>query len=323
MFCIYDKNENISHEIKIDSREKFYDLKSRILTKTPLSTYKFNQLYVHVPYCFFHCNFCVYRGDLLESRSQIVEYLSELTREIDHLKSLLGHTIFQSVFVGGGTVSVLDAKQLEYLISVLHNSFNLDLSNNEFTIELAPHGLSDSKIDILKPLGVNRITMGVQSLDIDLLKLMNRPPLPEEKLRNIIASIRSKLFGDFNVDLMVGVHGRNLENLYSDFKKLSDWGVESIMVYINMEDYRNPSAKEKNLGNIKIIEQLYSRVADSYILNDGAGVNEYNRFLSKKRARHPPFNRRYSTNYKDCDTFCLGIGRQAKSWTSEMVFYYT
>ncbi|WPN47861.1 radical SAM protein [Pseudomonas sp. P8_241] len=323
MFHIYDKTEDVTHEIKINTHDSYCELKSAIIKKASLADYKHRQLYVHIPYCFFHCNFCVYRGDLLKSKKQISEYCELFKREILHLKPLFNGTTFQSVFIGGGTVTVLGEDQLEELIASLRESFNFDMSKSEFTVELAPHGLSDRKIEVLRPSGVNRVSLGIQSLDVDLLKSMNRPAITEAKIKKIISSINGHSFSDFNVDLMVGVNGRSLENLYSDFRKLSDWGVESIMVYINMEDYRGSYTINKNLKNIELLEQLYERVSGEYNLNNGEGVNEYNRFRLRKKESAPIFDNRYSTNFKGDDTFCLGLGRQAKSWTNEMVFYYS
>ncbi|MGU3345373.1 radical SAM protein [Pseudomonas monsensis] len=323
MFHIYDKVGDVAHKIKINTHDSYCELKSAIIKKVSLADYKRRQLYVHIPYCFFHCNFCVYRGDLLKSKKQVSEYCELFNREISHLKSLFNGFTFQSVFIGGGTVTVLGEDQLKKLIASLRESFHFELSNSEFTVELAPHGLSDRKIEVLKPSGVNRVSLGIQSLDVDLLKSMNRPVIPDAKIKKIISSINGQSFSDFNVDLMVGINGRSIENLYCDFRKLSDWGVESIMVYINMEDYRGSCATSKNLINVELVEKLYKRVSGDYTLNDGEGINEYNRFRLRKKESVQIFDNRYSTDFKNDDTFCLGLGRQAKSWTNEMVFYYS
>jgi oxygen-independent coproporphyrinogen-3 oxidase len=242
--------------------------------------------------------------------------------EIQSVKPLVKEVSFKSVFVGGGTVTVLDDSKLSSLLDCIKNNFNLDIRNGEFSVELAPHGLTESKLDIIEKAGVNRITLGIQSLDSALLKNMNRPALPKEKLRSLIASISKRKFKDFNVDLMVGIEGRDITNLQEDFDTLSNWGCQSIMVYIDLTSYRNENKLQEVDYYKSMVQQLAKSVSNKFTVNFGGGINEYNRFISRDACQIRHDRSYYSTNFKDESIFCLGVGRQAQSWNKDMMFYY-
>jgi len=319
---ILDKREGTQHTLAIDYLGDCLEIKRRLMEKSLLNEYRSKQIYVHVPYCFFHCSFCVYKGDLLRSKTQTDAFLEDLHNEVGVLGPTVAGHAFDSVFIGGGTVTVLDALQLRRLLVEIRTNFLLRDEAGEFCVELAPHGLTQDKLDVLVDMGVNRVTMGLQSLDPSLLSSWNRPMIPMKKIKDLIDAIHQRPFADFNVDLMIDVKARTFESLVSDFECLANWGCHSIMIYIDMREYRDLKRQERVAELKQMVKSLADRVAGEFVLNGGGAVNEYNRFVSRKVVTSPFQGKRYTTDYRSSETFCLGIGRQAKSWTRDMVFHW-
>lgn len=316
---IHDKAFQLRHQVALADRDACLAIKHRLLSAGDIESHTKRQLYFHVPFCFFHCSFCVYRGELTRDGHGTEGFLADLEVESALLAPLAQTQPFDSAFVGGGTVTVLSALQLRRMLKLVRQRFTMASAMSEFTVELAPHGLKPSKLDVLVDFQVNRVSMGVQSTDSTLLRAVNRPALADKTIATLLREMNERPFIDVNVDLMVGIPGRTLENLMSDFAKLADWGARSIMVYIDMHVYRDDSRTLEAAAMRNMVEMLADAVSRFFTLNDGQGVNEYNRFVARDAPSLQRFAARYSTDHTDDDLFCLGIGRQAQSWNRDMI----
>ncbi|MCA8990083.1 MAG: radical SAM protein, partial [Planctomycetaceae bacterium] len=127
-------------------------------------------VYVHIPFCERRCGYCDF--SIIANRSELIpRFLSALEKEI--LSDAADHTVpLKTLYLGGGTPTLLDESQLERLFHIL-NRFPQD-PDCEVTIEANPEGLHLEKLLTLKNLGVNRISLGVQSFDDDQLKQLDR-----------------------------------------------------------------------------------------------------------------------------------------------------
>jgi len=164
-----------------------------------------HHIYVHIPFCARICPYCAFYKDLLD-RSQTSRFCKALLQELlgrDHrARRLMPSTIY----FGGGTPTALNIAQLELLLRGFHE--RLELSELvEWTIEANPGSVSARKAALLKKFAVNRISLGVQSWDEELLKLLGREhnaPQAEESFR----ILRDAGFTNINVDLMFGLPGQ-------------------------------------------------------------------------------------------------------------------
>ena len=179
-------------------------------------------IYVHIPFCARICPYCAFYKDLLD-RSQTWRFCEAILREVGRLvgtphcpesfresaqradPAILPSTIY----FGGGTPTALNIAQLEFLLRGFHE--RLDLSKLvEWTIEANPGSVSARKAAILKKFGINRISLGVQSWDDQLLKLLGR----EHNARQAEESfciLRAAGFTNINVDLMFGLPGQTTD----------------------------------------------------------------------------------------------------------------
>jgi len=161
-------------------------------------------LYVHVPFCAQKCSYCAFFSEA-SSGDLINRYVSALIRELELLAPDLRPG---TVFFGGGTPSILNLRQWEEILSAMQR-LNL-LGSAEWTVECNPATVSLDKAKLLKDSGVNRISMGVQSLNEDLLNRLGRVHSREMAFKSWDI-LRRAGFNNLNLDLMFAIPGQTLD----------------------------------------------------------------------------------------------------------------
>ena len=173
-------------------------------------------IYVHIPFCARICPYCAFYKDLLD-RSQTSRFREALLRELVGREGRARRLRPSTIYFGGGTPTALNIAQLELLLHGCHET--LDLSRLiEWTIEANPGSVSARKAALLKKLGVNRISLGVQSWDEELLTLLGR----EHNARQAEESfriLRDAGFININVDLMFGLPSQTIDQWRTTLEK--------------------------------------------------------------------------------------------------------
>ena len=150
-------------------------------------------IYIHMPFCRVKCMYCDFYS-VADKDEAMPAFFDSLIKEIRMCQIETKNWIIDTIFIGGGTPSLMSPNQLESLIKELDNNF--DLSNvKEFTIEANPGEAPEKRLRSFKSLGVNRVSMGVQSLDNDLLKFLTRIHGKEEVLKTFSHFYISNFFG--------------------------------------------------------------------------------------------------------------------------------
>jgi len=165
------------------------------------------QIYVHIPFCARICPYCAFYKELLD-RSQTDRFCDGLLRELDwHQRD--GQIAPVAIYFGGGTPTALTISQLKLLIGGFRD--RLDLSQLvEWTVEANPGSVSGRKAETLRELGVNRISLGVQSWDNDLLGLLGREHNSTQAGESF-RIFRAAGFSNISIDLMFGLPGQTQE----------------------------------------------------------------------------------------------------------------
>jgi oxygen-independent coproporphyrinogen III oxidase len=201
----------------------------RRLTQTPYNsradeTDTIRHLYVHIPFCARICPYCAFYKELLD-RSQTQRFCDTLLRELHQQR----HVVPSTIYFGGGTPTALSTSQLELLLRGFHEQ--LDLSQLvEWTFEANPGSVSPTKAKVLRKFGVNRISLGVQSWDDELLKLLGR----EHNGRQAGESfriLRAAGFANINVDLMFALPGQTRAQWRTTLEKTISLQPEHISTY--------------------------------------------------------------------------------------------
>jgi oxygen-independent coproporphyrinogen-3 oxidase len=164
-------------------------------------------LYVHIPFCARICPYCAFYKDLLD-RSQTWRFCEAILRDLDQQCASFALAP-ETIYFGGGTPTALTTSQLEFLLGGFRE--RLDLSSlAEWTIEANPGSVSARKAALLRKLGVTRVSLGVQSWDDELLKLLGREHNSQQAEQSFHI-LRAAGFSNINVDLMFGLPGQTIE----------------------------------------------------------------------------------------------------------------
>lgn len=181
-----------------------------------------NSIYIHIPFCEHICEYCDFTK-LLYNEEFVSSYMEALFFEIDSYKL----TKTKTIYVGGGTPTSISDELFEKLLKKI--SQYLD-SIYEFTVEANVENLTKEKLLIMKKYGVNRLSIGIESTDDEILKTINRHHTFEEAKEKVILA-KSLGFNNINVDLIYGLPGQDKKILIKDLNNLISLNTEHISIY--------------------------------------------------------------------------------------------
>lgn len=167
--------------------------------------------YIHIPFCEHICHYCDFNKVFLKGQP-VDEYLRAMDREMELALEKYGSGPLETIFVGGGTPTSLNERQLEQLCSSIHKNLKL-AAGAEFTFEANPGDLSFEKLKVLKDAGVNRLSLGVQTFNDELLKSIGRVHRAKDVF-NTIEKAKNAGFENISIDLIYSLPGQT----YDDFK---------------------------------------------------------------------------------------------------------
>ena len=177
-------------------------------------------IYIHIPFCLNKCNYC----DFLSFKSNGEErkkYVDYLLKELD----LYPNYRYNTVYFGGGTPSLLDLEDVERILK------RLDIAENaEVTMEVNPKTVDFDKLCKLRKIGINRLSIGIQSFDEKYLKILGRMHTSEEGIETF-ENARRAGFDNISLDLMFSLPGQNVEEVLKDLNKLLDMKPEHFSIY--------------------------------------------------------------------------------------------
>ena len=161
--------------------------------------------YIHVPFCLHRCGYCDFT--LVAGRDDLVgRYLSSLDRELGLLRR---RREVDTLFLGGGTPTQLAAAELSELFEIIFRWFE-PAESAEISVEANPDGLTDEKIQVLANAGVTRISLGMQSFDASVLKMLERQHSPND-IRDAVDRVRQRI-ANVSLDLIFGVPGQSIDS---------------------------------------------------------------------------------------------------------------
>ncbi|MCB9223820.1 MAG: radical SAM family heme chaperone HemW [Crocinitomicaceae bacterium] len=164
-------------------------------------------IYVHVPYCKVKCHYCDFHFSTnLNSDKQM---LAAICGEIELRSNYLGNQLVSTIYFGGGTPSVVGASYLNRIIQEIRNHFHVS-NDCEITVECNPDDLDRQSLQDLEDIGVNRLSIGIQSFDDEVLQSMNRAHSAKEAKQSI--SLAKEIgFENITIDLIYGIPGKDLD----------------------------------------------------------------------------------------------------------------
>ena len=215
-----------------------------------MTTNKNPGIYVHIPFCVRKCNYCAFLSGASDEalRERYVKALCEEIRIRARLMSDHAHGVFDTIFFGGGTPSLLTSAQVARIIDELKMNFDID-SEAEVTLESNPKALSMESLKGYRDAGVNRLSMGVQSMDDDILRRLGRIHTARDVIRDV-QNAREAGFDNINLDLMFAVPGSSLETTLIDIEAVTRLEPEHISFYSLQLEEGTAFFKEFEMGKL-------------------------------------------------------------------------
>lgn len=244
-------------------------------------------VYIHIPFCKNICSYCDFCKFYYQEK-MVDEYLDALEQEI---KEIYKQDLVETLYIGGGTPSVLNIKQLEKLFYILKNTLNLK-KIKEFTIEINPEDITEEKLKLFVENKVNRISVGHQTKHTKYLKQLNRPTKLEENQMSLI----KKYFTNINLDLMYGFENQTLEDLDEDIEYLISLKPTHISTYsLILEEHTRMYLEKYNRLEEETDAIFYENIQSKLKEN---GYNQYEISNFSKINKESKHNLTYWNNEK-------------------------
>ncbi len=173
-------------------------------------------LYLHIPYCLHKCGYCDFNSHP-ENREESTHYVEALLKELKAYSPVLKNYTIPTVFMGGGTPTILPPSQLKKILHTVQQSFNLT-PDCEITIEANPATIKLQTLQEIRTAGYNRISIGVQSFDERELQLLERVH-NEDEIHSTVRRARSAKFENLSMDLMFALPDQTMEKWQSHLKQ--------------------------------------------------------------------------------------------------------
>ena len=174
-------------------------------------------IYIHIPFCTIKCNYCDFYS-ITGNEGLIPRFIKALCKEIEQCSIDTSGWKFNTIFIGGGTPSLIKAKEIEKVLLCIDNKFGLE-NIEEFTLEANPGEASKPQLKQLKNLGVNRLSIGVQSMQTKLLKFLTREHSPKDIYR-VFNNAKSIGFDNINCDLIYSIPGQTKQMWLDDLNTI-------------------------------------------------------------------------------------------------------
>ncbi len=276
--------------------------------KNPIS------LYFHIPFCKSKCLYCHF-ATVIGKSIDFGAYFTKLNQEIDYYLPKIKNYQIQSIYFGGGTPSLVDDKYIANILLRLNSIISKD-KNIEITIELNPESVTLDKLNAYKKMGINRLSMGVQSLDNKLLRAMGRLHLAED-VKKALQLIEVSGFDNYNLDLIFGLPNQSMNNWKDTLDKIVNYNPNHISCYTLELDNNSAWGKLSKIGKFKSLSESLDRKMYDYVC----------KFLSKHDYEHyeisnfakKGFYCRHNYNFWQMQPY-LGMGVSAGSYFEDKLF---
>ncbi len=274
----------------------------------PINSEKIPGLYIHIPFCLSKCPYCDFYSST--SISAVPDFLDALCKEMEMYSTRFNP--FDTVYIGGGTPSLLSPQQLKNILIKVKEDFNL-LSNTEITIETNPADLNRSFLESMRESGINRINIGVQSFDEKVLDFLGRRHSVKQSISSIGDS-RKAGFYNIGLDLIYGIPGQDIDSWLDNLKQAVAFSPEHISCYQLTLEAKTPLGIRAQAGAFPIPGEALQHeffIKTSQFL-EGAGYLHYEVSNFSRGKEHTS---RHNQKYWDHSPY-LGLGPAAHSFQS-------
>lgn len=218
-------------------------------------------LYIHIPFCCSKCNYCDFYSTVAFDEKKVSSFVSACFKYIKYFSEKYPDIVFDSIYFGGGTPTIIGEK-LADLLNCVKNNFKIS-STSEITFEANPESMNFKLLSSLKKAGFNRISIGMQSENDKMLKVLGRAH-NKEKFEEAFYNVRRAGFDNISVDMMYALPEQSVDDVIKTSEYLCSLGPSHISAYALKIEKNTPFAK---CGNLKIAAEdeqyeMYSAVIE-------------------------------------------------------------
>lgn len=272
-------------------------------------------LYIHIPYCLKKCNYCDFFSITPHSSDAISEYIKTVITNLQKWREKLSDYYIDTIHIGGGTPSLLSETDIYSLLNAVSNNYTL-AEDLEITLEGNPNSFINLDINALKHSGINRISMGVQSINDDELKLLGRLHTADDAKKAVNKFINAGIT-NFSLDVMLGIPLQNEETLNNTLDFCIKSGASHISTYMLKIEENTPFYYNKD----NLIFADSDTVADLYELTcKKLRQNGFRHYEISNFCKNDLISK-HNMKYWMLDDY-LGLGPSAHSMIESKRFFY-
>lgn len=264
-------------------------------------------IYIHFPFCKQACYYCDFHfSTQLENKGKLVEAICE---ELALQKEYLSSEPVETIYFGGGTPSLMDEKELHQVFNAIQNNFRLE-GLPEITLEANPDDLSLQNLSVFKKVGINRLSIGIQSFDDSVLKYLNRAHSGYDALRSV-RQAHELGFTNISIDLIFAIPGQTDEQWIKNIQQAIALAPQHISCYSLTIEEKTVFGNWKKKG--KLVAQSDDVAARQMeILMTLLSQHDFEQYEISNFAK-PGFYSRHNSNYWKQKKY-LGVGPSAHSF---------
>ena len=265
-------------------------------------------LYVHIPFCDKKCGYCDFYS--IKSETLKPDYVNAVLQEIETISENYSQLKFDTIFFGGGTPTCLSTEQLTAIWDKLHSSFEIH-PKGEFSFEANPGTIELSKLQSLKKLGFNRISIGAQSFNERNLKFLGRIHSVSEIIQGVKCA-REAGFENINIDLMTAYPGLTEDEFRYSLQQAVDLETEHIACYTLIFEPNTPFYRRMERGELQPVggdnESRFYEFANHFLAQNGYSAYEISNY-----SRTDKYRCKHNLKYWNHEPY-LGFGPSAHSF---------
>ena len=265
-------------------------------------------IYIHVPFCKQACYYCDFHFSTNQSLRE--ELIQSIAVEFGLQKDYLQGEKIETIYLGGGTPSILSKRELDVIFNAIYKSYEVS-TDPEITLEANPDDLTKEKISVLKEVGINRVSLGVQSFDDTVLKSLNRAHNSAEAMASVL-DLRESGIPNLSIDLIHSIPGQDDHLLMNNLAKVIGLAPEHVSVYSLTIEEKTVFGKWAVQGKIKAIEETQSAYQFEQVM-DTLLANGYQHYEISNFSL-PGFASKHNSSYWQQKKY-LGVGPSAHSLT--------
>lgn len=264
-------------------------------------------IYIHVPFCKSKCAYCNFFS--LVTEKKVDDYVEALKKEIVDRRSYLGDELVETIYFGGGTPSLLPTKYVEEILELLHKNYNI-ISNPEITLEINPDTIDKEKMFALKQLGVNRMSIGIQSFHDDDLRYLGRRHDSRHAMQ-VLEDLKAVDFEKITLDLIYGMPTLTEEKWNKNLDIFFSTGITHLSAYALTVEPKTILGQKIEKGELQGVSEEET-ILHYDVLVERTKVNGFEHYEISNFAKDGCRSQHNSIYWKDVKY--LGLGPSAHSY---------